>query len=72
MNAGQADWFTLPPLTGPATRQLLSSLNVPPGDIEGLARASGGHPLFVLEGVKALASGVAFGHAGGVPRSSAS
>ncbi|MFC4640217.1 ATP-binding protein [Deinococcus hohokamensis] len=67
VDAGQADWFGLTPLTVPATRTLLASLSVPEAEAEGLARASGGHPLFVLEGVKALASGSAIGRAGGVP-----
>lgn len=68
VRGGQADWFGLPPLSGPATRALLERLNVPAGEVEGLARASGGHPLFVLEGAKALASGGDVDRAGGVPR----
>ncbi|GGO38715.1 hypothetical protein GCM10008949_45730 [Deinococcus humi] len=64
--AGQADWTDLAPLSGAATRQLLTSLNVPADVADGLARASGGHPLFVLEGVRALASGGGIGGSGGV------
>ncbi len=67
VEAGQAEWLRLPPLSETATRELLFSLNVAPEEAEGLARASGGHPLFVLEGVKALASGGAFGRNGHVP-----
>ncbi|BDP44030.1 hypothetical protein DAETH_39990 (plasmid) [Deinococcus aetherius] len=67
VGAGQAEWLRLPPLSESATRDLLASLSVAPQEVEGLARASGGHPLFVLEGVKALASGGEFGRSGTVP-----
>ncbi|PYE55382.1 ATP-binding protein [Deinococcus yavapaiensis] len=53
--AGQAAWLHLPPLDSQAARALLESVGV--GDAQGLADASNGHPLFLLEGVKAIASG---------------